>query len=81
MTTRSREELERALHALGIRCSVEAFDSLAVALPEAGERCFEREDVRRRAIELARAHGFSHLAVELRQSEHENSDSATLSGD
>ena len=81
MTTRSREELERALHALGIRCSVEAFDSLAVALPEPGERGFEREDVRRRAIELARAHGFSHLAVELRQSEHENTDRATLSGD
>ncbi|HEY7235651.1 MAG TPA: hypothetical protein VH539_15970 [Gemmatimonadaceae bacterium] len=81
MTTRSREELERALHALGIRCSIEAFDSLAVALPEPGERSFEREDVRRRAIELARAHGFSHLAVELRQSGHEDTDRATVSGD
>lgn len=81
MTARSREELEQALRGLGIRCSVEEFDGLAVAVPEPGERSFERDDIRRRAIEIARAHGFSHLAVELRQPEHVDPNRATLSGD
>ena len=81
MTTRSGEGLERALRELGVRCGIEAFDALAVVIPEPGERCFERDDVRRRAIELARAHGFSHLAVELRNSEHADPNRAPLSGD
>lgn len=83
MTTRSREELERALRGLGLRCRVESFDALAVALPERGERRFALHDIRRRAIELARAHGFSHLAVELQSQEEEGdtSDRATLPGD
>jgi len=65
MTSLSREELERALRGLGLRCAVESYDALAVAVPEPGERGFENDDLRRRAIDLARAHGFSHLAVEL----------------
>lgn len=65
MTLRSREELERALRGLGLQCAVEAYDALAVAVPAPGERGFENDDLRRRAIDLARAHGFSHLAVEL----------------
>lgn len=81
MTTRSREDLERALRDMGVRCSIEAFDALAVATVEAGDRSLERDDVRHRAIDLARAHGFSHLAVELRKSEQANQDRATLSGD
>lgn len=80
MTTRSRENLEEALRELGVRCSVDAFDALAVAIVEPGDRSFERDDVRRRAMELARAHGFSHLAVDLRKSEHAKQDRATLSG-
>lgn len=78
---RSREELERALRALGLRCTVEAFDALAVAIPEPGERKLEIDEVRRRAIELARSHGFSHLAVELRAPAPTPSDRAPLSGD
>ena len=81
MTIRSHEELERALRELGLRCDVEAFDALAVAIPEPGERGFEHDDIRRRAIELARAHGFSHLAVELRSSEHADPNRAPFSGD
>lgn len=81
MTTRSREDLEQALRDLGMRCSIDAFDALAVAIVEPGDRTFERDDLRRRAIELARAHGFSHLAVELRKSEHANQNRATLFGD
>jgi len=81
MTARSREGLERALRELGVHCAVEAVDALAVAVPEPGDRSLEREDVRRRALELARAHGFSHLAVELRKCEDVHPDRATLSGD
>jgi len=80
MTTRSRDELERALRDLGLRCRVEAYDALAVAVPESGERRFEDADIRRRAIELARAHGFSHLAVELPNAVENALDRATLPG-
>ena len=65
MSARSRVELERALRALGIRCAVEEWDALAVLVPEAGERAFENDDIRLRALALARSHGFSHLAVDL----------------
>lgn len=83
VTIRSREELERALRGLGLRCRVETYDALAVAVPEEGEGRFGQEDIRQRAIELARAHGFSHLAVELQSQEAEGdtSDRATFSGD
>lgn len=81
MTLRAPYELERALRDLGLRCRIEAFDALAVAIPEPGERGFERDDIRRRAIELARANGFSHLAVELRSSEHADPTRAPFSGD
>jgi hypothetical protein len=74
-------DLQRALTALGVRCSVEAYDALAIAVPEPGERCLEIDEVRRKAIELARSHGFSHLAVELRKPERDAADRATLSGD
>lgn len=66
MSIRSREELERALHAMGLRCSVEEHGALAVCVPEPGERGFEDADTRRRAIAVARAHGFSHLALEVK---------------
>lgn len=81
MTLRNREELERSLRALGVRCTVEAHDALAVAVPESGERSFEDAETRRRAIELARANGFSHLAVELREPERISAHRASLSGD
>ena len=81
MSARSPEALERALRDLGVRCSIEAHDALAVAVPEPGERGLEVAEVRRRAIELARTHGFSHLAVELREPEHAPSDRAPLPRD
>lgn len=81
MSARSTVELERALRDLGVRCSVEAHDALAVAVPEPGERGLEGDDVRRKAIQLARAHGFSHLAVELREPGHAPSDRAPLPRD
>jgi hypothetical protein len=81
VSTRSPEELERALRALGLRVSIEAMDALAIAVPEPGERGFELADTRARAIALARAHGFSHLAVELRERERKATPRATLSRD
>ena len=81
MSARSREGLERALRELGLHCVVEAWDALAVAVPELGARGFENPETRQRAIALARTHGFSHLAVELRGAESEPSARATLSGD
>ena len=81
MSARSAEDLERALRALGLHVSVEGMDALAVAVPEPGERGFENSDTRARAIALARSHGFSHLAVELRASDSESPPRATLSRD
>ena len=81
MSARSADALERALRDLGVRCSVEAYDALAVAVPEPGERRLEDADVRRRAIELARTLGFSHLAVELREPGHVPTNRASLPGD
>ena len=78
MSTRSAEELERALRAIGLRITVEAMDALAIVVPEPGERSFESAEVRARAIALARSHGFSHLAVEVREPEREPPNRATL---
>lgn len=66
MSARDRAGLETALRGLGLRCAVEEWDALAVAIPEPGERGLENADVRQRAIALARQYGFSHLALELR---------------
>lgn len=66
MSARDLAGLQTALRVLGLRCTVEGWDALAVAVPEVGERAFEDAAWRQRAIDLARAHGFSHLAVELR---------------
>jgi hypothetical protein len=66
---RSREALEHALHALGVSCRVEAWDALAVAIPARGDRRLEDPELRRRAVAIAREHGFSHLALELVEEE------------
>jgi hypothetical protein len=50
-------------------------------VPDLGERLFADDDVRRRAIDLARRYGFSHLAVEVRESVSDSSPRATLPGD
>lgn len=81
MSLRSATELERALRDMGLRVSIEAMDALAIAVPEQGERGFEDDDTRARAIALARSNGFSHLAVELREPERDSAPRATLSRD
>jgi hypothetical protein len=58
-------EVESALAAIGVRCTVERRGSLAVLTPVRGDRALERPDVRRDALALLRAHGFTHAAVEV----------------
>lgn len=81
MSARSAADLQAALGALGLRVTVEAMGALAVAVPEVGERGFENANMRERAMALARTHGFSHLAVELRADESESTPRATFSRD
>jgi hypothetical protein len=57
--------VEGALHALGVRCTVERRGPLALLIPAPGERAFERPDIRREALAILRAHGFSHAALEV----------------
>ena len=81
MSARSTADLQEALRGLGLRVTIEAMDALAVAVLEAGERGFENANTRERAIALARTHGFSHLAVELRADESDSTARATFSRD
>jgi len=62
----SAATLERSLDELGIRCVVEAMDRLAVILPQDGESEAALVRGRREALRLLGAHGFTHLALELR---------------
>jgi hypothetical protein len=58
------DSLDAALRGLGVRCTVERHGALAVVTPAAGERAFEQADVRREALAILRAHGFTHAALE-----------------
>jgi hypothetical protein len=63
--------LEEALALVGIPCRVEARDRLAVITlgsPNANPALLSRE-ARARALALARAHGFTHMALELPEPE------------
>ena len=57
--------LERALRAAGVPCVVDAFDRLAVVVPGPGGTALADAELRRRALALVAAHGFTHLALEL----------------
>lgn len=70
--------LEAALRSLGIHCSVEAIDRLAVVVPNDDAAEVEAVRVRRDALRLIREHGFTHLALELAG---EPADSAPLHRD
>lgn len=61
----SADGLQRALRALGIDCTVEARDKLAIIVPGASARDFSEMALRRAAIALLAEHGFTHLAVEI----------------
>ena len=61
----SAETLEASLREIGIECRVEAIDRLAVLIPDAVVTALEDARVRRDALALLRAHGFTHLALEI----------------
>jgi hypothetical protein len=64
----SADGLERALRAIGIECSVEARDRLAIIIPKTRAGDFSEPSLRRAAIALLAEHGFSHLALEIPES-------------
>ena len=57
--------LERALRAHGLPCVVDAVGRLAVIVPGPGGLDLTNGELRRRALGLLPAHGFTHLALEL----------------
>lgn len=61
----SADGLQRALRALGIDCTVEARDKLAIIVPAASMRDFSEMSLRRAAIALLAEHGFTHVALEI----------------
>ena len=63
------EPAEAALRTLGVRCTVEPRGALAVVTPDAGEWGLESAEVRREALAILRAYGFTHAAVEVRGDE------------
>ncbi|MFN2563380.1 MAG: hypothetical protein ABR499_00040 [Gemmatimonadaceae bacterium] len=58
------DSVEVALQTLGVRCTLEPRGALAVLVPAPGERAFERPDIRREALAILRAYGFTHAALE-----------------
>ena len=61
--------LEADLAALGIPCTVEARERLALVVPRTGEPGLADPELRREAVRLAEARGFSHVALELAEDE------------
>ena len=61
----SAANLEVALRAAGLRCSVDAIDRLAVIIADDPAAELETVRSRREALRLVRVHGFTHLALEL----------------
>ena len=72
------EALRQALASLGLRGTVEARGALAVLSLEGDPLLLSDPDVRARAVSLASEHGFTNLALELRDS---HGDSAPIHSD
>jgi hypothetical protein len=60
----SAESLREALAALGLHCRVEARGALAVLVLEGDVAPLRDPSLRGRALSIASAHGFTHLALE-----------------
>ena len=60
--------LEADLRALGFACTVEPHGALALLVPNGDPSRLEDATLRREAIRLAEARGFTHVAIELRES-------------
>ena len=61
----SADSLEAALRALGIACRVQGIERLALLIPDGAIEALEDARIRREAVGLLRAHGFTHLALEI----------------
>ena len=62
----SARSLREALRGVGLRCEVEARETLALLRIEGGGAdTLADAEVRRRALALATEHGFTHAAIEL----------------
>jgi hypothetical protein len=57
--------LQDALGALGLECTVETRERLAVLIPPTMATPVLTGAMRQRVVALARAHGFSHVALEI----------------
>ena len=60
--------LEADLRTIGLACTVEAREGLAILLPTGDASAFGDAAARREAVRLAEARGFTHVAVELPES-------------
>ena len=61
----SASSFEAALRAIGMRCTVEAIDRMALIVPDDAAAELATIAGRREALRLIGAHGFTHLALEL----------------
>ena len=61
----SADALEAALRQLGIRCTVEGRDRLAVLVADDESAALDAARLRRDALRLTRAHGFTNLALDV----------------
>jgi hypothetical protein len=59
------EALRQALETIGIAGRIEVYDRLAVLIASDSD-VLQHSDVRKRALLLAREHGFTNLALEIR---------------
>lgn len=57
--------LESALRALGHACRIEGRERLAIIVVDVSLGADALRDLRRDALHLAHAHGFSHVALEI----------------
>ena len=61
----SLEGLDVALRELGVTCTIETRDTLAVLCPVGDVTAVADDAIRRRIVQAATAHGFTHVAIEL----------------
>jgi hypothetical protein len=65
-TSRNAAALAVAIAELGVQCSLEVRGGLALLLPvQESVPTLQLPDTRRAVLALARAHGFTHVAIEL----------------
>ena len=68
----SATALETALREMGIRCVVEARERLAILIPDDAAASLDAARLRRDAVRLMRAHGFTNLALDIPQAPSEH---------